>query len=118
MTPIAATGNTLRVVCLCADWCGVCRTWRALFDQAAAAHPRHRFDWIDVEDEADALGDPDIETFPSLLIARGGQALFLGPVPPLLAPLNRLLDSLASGGAAPASAAAQELLQRIEAARL
>lgn len=108
----------LRVVCLCAGWCGVCRDWRALFDQAAAAHPAHRFGWIDVEDEADALGDPDIETFPTLLVARGGRALFLGPVPPLLAPLNRLLDSLAQGTAAHAGAAAQALLERIEAARL
>lgn len=118
MAPTSDTDNALRVICLCAAWCGVCREWRALFDQAAAAHPRHRFDWIDIEDEADALGDPDIETFPSLLVARGGQAVFLGPVPPLLAPLNRLLDSLASGTAGPAGADAQSLLRRIEAARL
>lgn len=117
MAPTLPTDATLRVICLCAGWCGVCRDWRALFDQAAAAHPRHRFGWIDVEDEADALGDPDIETFPTLLVARGGQALFLGPVPPLLGPLGRLLESLAAGGPA-AGPEAQELLRRIEAARL
>ena len=118
MPPAAPTDDTLRVICLCADWCGVCRDWRALFDQAAAAHPQHRFGWIDVEDEADALGDPDIETFPSLLVARGGRALFLGPVPPLLVPLNRLLATLSEDAASTAGPDAQALLARIEAARL
>ena len=27
-----------QVICLCAQWCGVCREWRDLFDQVAAAH--------------------------------------------------------------------------------
>ena len=45
-----------RVICLCAQWCGVCRDWRALFDEAAKAHPGLRFAWVDVEDEAQAMG--------------------------------------------------------------
>ena len=70
------------VICLCADWCGVCREWRDAFTQAAAAHPELRFAWVDVEDEADAMGDVDIETFPTVLIAREGKPLFFGPVLP------------------------------------
>jgi len=91
------------VVCLCAEWCGVCREWRAAFEQAAAAHPDVRFTWIDVEDEAQAMGDFDIETFPTVLIARGAHPRFLGPVQPSAAQLVRLLASLQERADVPAS---------------
>ena len=89
------------VICLCAQWCGACREWRALFEQAAAAHPDLRFGWVDVEDEAAAMGDVDIETFPTLLVADGARPLFFGPVQPSAAQLSRLLASLLREGAAP-----------------
>lgn len=83
-----------RVICLCAQWCGVCREWRDSFIEAAHAHPAIHFVWIDVEDEAHAMGDIDIETFPTLLIAQGAKPRFFGPVQPSLAQVNRLLASL------------------------
>src|SRR5512133_1733678 len=87
------------VICLCAEWCGACREWRALFAQAAAMHPDLRFGWVDVEDEAAALGDVDIETFPTLLVADGGRPLFFGPIQPSGAQLTRLLANLLRDGA-------------------
>ena len=39
-------------------------------------------------------GDFDVETFPTVLIARGDRPLFLGPVQPAPAQLARLLASL------------------------
>jgi thiol-disulfide isomerase/thioredoxin len=63
------------VACLCAEWCGSCRDYRATFAALAAQFAADaEFAWIDVEDDADALGDPDIDDFPTLLIARGAQA--------------------------------------------
>src|SRR5690606_12161970 len=82
------------VVCLCAAWCGVCREWRAAFEQAAQAQPGWRFAWVDIEDEDDAMGDVDIETFPTVLVVRGGAPLFLGPIPPSAGGLARLLAGL------------------------
>lgn len=82
------------VVCLCAAWCGVCRDWRAAFEQAAREHAGVRFAWVDIEDEADAMGDVDVETFPTVLIARGHEARFLGPIQPSAPGLARLLASL------------------------
>lgn len=100
MNPLAdAAPQEWWVICLCAEWCGVCREWRSIFSEAAAAHPDLRFAWIDVEDEAEAIGNVDVETFPTLLIARGASPRFFGPVPPSLAQLSRLLDSLAEDGA-------------------
>ncbi|AEG91605.1 thioredoxin family protein [Ramlibacter tataouinensis] len=103
-----------QVICLCAQWCGTCREWRGAFEQAAAARPGMRFAWVDIEDEADALGDVDVETFPTLLVAQAGQARFFGPVLPSAAQVERLLASLqadaASGRPQPE---AQALLQRL-----
>lgn len=83
-----------QVICLCADWCGTCREWREPLAQVARAHPGVRFAWVDIEDEADALGEVDIETFPTLLIAVDSRPRFLGPVLPHATQLERLLASL------------------------
>jgi hypothetical protein len=82
------------VACLCAAWCGVCRDWRPTFVAQAREHPHLRFAWVDVEDEDEAMGDVDIETFPTLLVARGDQVLFLGPIPPLQKQFQALLAAL------------------------
>ena len=91
-----------RVICLCAAWCGVCRDWQPAFDAAARAHPAWRFDWVDVEDEAEAMDDHDIQTFPTLLVLRAGRPLFLGPVPPTAGAVARLLAGLVDGTPSPA----------------
>lgn len=74
-----------------------------------------RFAWIDVEDDDDAMGDVDIETFPTLLIAQGDQPRFLGAVPPIE---RRLLDQLTRLQSDPQSASvpaeAGPLLQRLK----
>lgn len=82
------------VVCLCADWCGVCRDYRALFEQVAVLHPQLRFAWLDVEDQASLVGDLDIETFPTLLVAGALGAQFMGALMPHVLTLSRLLEAL------------------------
>ena len=70
----------LLVACLCAEWCGTCRSYRKTFTELAARHPECCFVWVDVEDHADALGDFDVENFPTLQVQRGNDVLFFGPV--------------------------------------
>lgn len=107
------------VVCLCAQWCGVCNQYRSTFAELAAQFPQMRFVWLDVEDREDVAGDLDIETFPSLLVADGERARFLGPVLPQGGVVARMLQSLAQDpGAVPADPAeAQALLQRLQSAQ-
>ena len=118
-SPAALPGGGWWAVCLCAAWCGTCGVYRPLFDELARAHPEVRFEWVDIEDESDVAGDLDVETFPTLLIADGERALFLGPLLPQAPVLARLLASLQ--GAVPASAGvgpeAQEVFERLRAAR-
>jgi thioredoxin 1 len=115
MNPLAdAASHEWWVICLCAEWCGVCREWRGIFNQAASAHPGFHFAWVDIEDEAQAMGDVDVETFPTLLIAQGASPRFFGPVQPSLAQLSRLLGSLSEAPAAQRdNAEAAALLARI-----
>ena len=87
-----ASDVVLDVVCLCAAWCGTCREYEATFKALQQAHPRHRYRWIDIEDEADAIGDIDVETFPTLMLAHAGRLLFAGPVLPRLGDAQRLLE--------------------------
>lgn len=113
--PPAASGWW--VVCLCADWCGTCRDYRALFDALAPAYPGVRFVWVDIEDEADVAGDLDVETFPTLLIADGQTARFLGPLLPQAGVLSRLIESLqADQGSARADPQAQTVFERVRTA--
>ena len=99
--------EVLRVVCLCAGWCGVCRDYRAVFDAAAVAFDgRAAFAWIDIEDDAALVDDVDVEDFPTLLIARGGRAVFFGTITPQPATLARLVQRALAGEMAPLADAA------------
>jgi len=82
------------VVCLCAEWCGVCREYEGSFRELESLHPQVKFLWVDVEDREDVVQDFDVETFPTLLIAQGLAARFLGPLLPQAGVLDRLLRSL------------------------
>ncbi len=88
---LADDGLALDIVCLCADWCGTCREYEATFAELQRALPGHRYRWIDIEDEADLVGDIDVETFPTLMLAHAGRVLFAGPVLPRLGDAQRLV---------------------------
>jgi thioredoxin 1 len=105
-------------VCLCAGWCGTCRDYRAVFEALARAHPEVRFEWVDIEDESEVAGDLDVETFPTVLIADGQRALFMGPLLPQAPVLSRLLSSLQDTAQPVAAGAhAQGVFDRVQSAR-
>lgn len=83
------------VACLCAAWCDTCRAYRNTFDELAARHPDKRFVWIDIEDQADLIGDIDVENFPTLLIQRKDIVVFFGAVLPEMKLADRLIQAQA-----------------------
>jgi thioredoxin 1 len=86
---------TVHIACLCAAWCRLCDEYRPMLQALAAeftrAGVRAHWHWVDIEDEADLVGDLDVETFPTLVIADDTQVRFAGPVTPQRETLQRLL---------------------------
>ena len=99
LSSIPTAEPPLLVACLCAQWCRTCDAYRdtlvAVRDAMRVGHPAAamRFVWIDIEDESELVGDLDIEDFPTILLARGDDVLFFGPVMPHAQTLDRLVRS-------------------------
>jgi thioredoxin-like negative regulator of GroEL len=108
---------TLLVACLCADWCGTCRDYGAVFEEAQqTVSGSTQWAWVDIEDHDDVLGALDIDNFPTLLIARGDTVLFYGTVLPHAQTLVRLVQNAQAGDfAAVTSAELQGLPARVRA---
>lgn len=92
----ALAGPDWVVACLCAAWCGTCGSYRAAFDTLAARHPDMHFVWIDIEDQADVVGDLDVDNFPTLLIQKRDLVAFFGTMLPDPALAERLIMAQAA----------------------
>ncbi len=114
MSSPSSQAPSLLIACLCAQWCGTCRDYRPLFDHLQAEFGAAHFAWVDVEDEADLVDPIDVEDFPTLLIASGGQARFFGMLTPHLETLRRLVQSQLDSPSPPhPDATVQALTQRL-----
>jgi len=86
------------VACLCAAWCRLCEDYRAVLESLADEFDRTsvavRWHWVDIEDEADLLGELDVETFPTIIVADADHVRFVGPVAPQRETLRRLLRAM------------------------
>ena len=80
------------VACLCAAWCDVCHHYAALFIELEKIFPEVLFLWIDIEEQADLVGDFEVENFPTILIERYELVSFYGVVEPQINQLKRLLQ--------------------------
>jgi thioredoxin 1 len=81
------------VACLCAAWCDVCKQYRPGFEALAAEYPEQQFVWIDIEDQADLVGDLDVENFPTILIQHRDMVVFYGTMLPEPRQVARLLEA-------------------------
>lgn len=102
--PSTADGAEWLVACLCARWCTTCEAYRLTFAQVGTQFPALRFVWVDIEDEADILGDAalEIENFPTLMLLQHGRPRFFGTVLPHAGTLSRTLVAALAGDLAPA----------------
>ena len=106
--------DPVMVACLCAQWCGTCNDYFALFNSLQADFPSATFRWIDIEDESDLVDPIEVENFPTLLISTGGQARFFGTITPHIETLKRLIQSHAGNtGNSRLPAAVQALTTRL-----
>jgi len=93
-----SSAATVHIACLCAAWCRLCDDYAPVFEQVtgelAAAGGPLRCRWIDIEDEADLVGDFEVETFPTLVVADARHVRFAGPLTPQAGTLRRLLRTM------------------------
>ena len=82
------------VACLCAAWCDTCVAYRPGFLALAGRFPRAEFRWVDIEDDAEAVEDMDVDNFPTILVQRGSETLFHGVMLPHHEHLERLLQKI------------------------
>ncbi len=90
----ASAADTPMVVCLCVDWCNVCRQFRQVFDEVALQYPALRFAWIDIEDHAELMGNIEVENFPTVLLAGSAGNGFYGVIEPRSGVLQALIGQL------------------------
>ncbi|AMO35890.1 MULTISPECIES: thioredoxin family protein [Thauera] len=93
--PRLADGPVI-VIALCADWCGTCREFQPVLERIALAHPEMVFAWADIEDDAELVGDIELDSFPTLAIFHHGTPLHFGASLPLEPVVTRLIRSAAA----------------------
>ena len=93
----SGTAPDWAVICLCAAWCRTCDSYRPDLAELAGREQGVRFVWLDVEDDAEWLGDLDIETFPTLLVLARETPVFLAALPPQIGVFERTLQALRAG---------------------
>jgi thioredoxin len=59
-----------------AEWCGPCRQFGPIFEEASEKHPNIRFGKVDTEAERNIAAQANITSIPNLMIFRDGILLF------------------------------------------
>ena len=72
-------GDGIVLVDFWADWCGPCKSFAPVFEEASEQHPDISFTKVDTEAEQQIAGALQIRSIPTLMIFRDGVQLFSQP---------------------------------------
>jgi thioredoxin len=80
------TGNDIVLVDFWAGWCGPCRQFAPVFEQASEQHPDIVFGKVDTEAEQVLAAAAQITSIPTLMAFKGGHLVFSQPgaLPPAM----------------------------------
>ena len=75
----AVTKNGITIVDFWASWCGPCRMFAPIFEQAATQHTNITFAKVNTEQEQQLAAELNISSIPTLMAFRDGVMVFRQP---------------------------------------
>lgn len=99
----------LWVVCLCASWCGTCRSMTETLNNLAAELPNVGFVALDIERDSALVDELDIDDFPTFAFFQGERLVYFGTTLPQQPVIKRLIENFAGAEHAAIDAPAQIL---------
>ncbi|MBB5790245.1 thioredoxin [Jiangella mangrovi] len=86
--------NDIVLVDFWAEWCGPCRQFAPVYEQAAEKHPEIVFGKVDTEAEQHLAGWAQITSIPTLMAFKKGHLVFSQPGALPAAALQQVIDAV------------------------
>ena len=77
-----------------APWCGPCRMFGPIFEEASKGHPDITFAKVNTQDEPGLAGALQIQSIPTLMVLRDGVLVFRQPGALPAKSLEKLIESV------------------------